>query len=71
MKTVYGEVCYSRRVYEKRQEEGKKEYVYLLDEAMHMDKIGLMFLVSAKNVLFFHMPRDILLSRRLRPMNIC
>lgn len=42
VKTVYGEVCYSRRVYEKRQEEGKKEHVYLLDEAMHMDKIGLM-----------------------------
>lgn len=42
IKTVYGEVNYSRRVYEKRQEDGKKEYVYLLDEAMHMDRIGLM-----------------------------
>lgn len=42
IKTVYGEVNYSRRVYEKRQEGGKKEYVYLLDGAMHMDKIGLM-----------------------------
>ena len=36
VKTVYGEVCYSRRVYERKQEDGKKEYVYLLDEAMQM-----------------------------------
>ncbi len=42
VKTVYGEVCYSRRVYEKRQEGEKKEYVYLLDEAMQMEKIGLL-----------------------------
>ena len=42
VKTVYGEVCYSRRVYERKQEDGKKEYVYLLDEAMQMEKIGLM-----------------------------
>lgn len=42
IKTVYGEVNYSRRVYEKRREDGKKEHVYLLDEAMRMDKIGLM-----------------------------
>ena len=42
VKTVYGEVCYSRRVYERKREDGKKEYVYLLDEAMQMEKIGLM-----------------------------
>lgn len=42
VETVYGEVCYSRRVYERKQEDGKKEYVYLLDEAMQMGKIGLM-----------------------------
>lgn len=42
IKTVYGEVCYSRRVYEKREEGGEKRYVYLLDEAMQMEKIGLL-----------------------------
>lgn len=41
IKTVYGEVSYSRRVYQTVGENGKKKYVYLLDEAMHMDKIGL------------------------------
>ena len=34
IKTVYGEVSYSRRVYEKKQEGGEKKYVYLLDETM-------------------------------------
>ncbi len=42
IKTVYGEVCYSRRVYEKKGEGGGKRYVYLLDEAMQMGKIGLL-----------------------------
>ena len=41
IKTVYGDVEYARRVYETRNEDGKKIYVYLLDEAMKMDKIGL------------------------------
>jgi hypothetical protein len=41
IKTVYGEVVYSRRVYQKTLEDGKKAYVHLLDEAMQMDKIGL------------------------------
>ncbi len=41
IKTVYGEVSYSRRVYETKTKEGKKAYVYLLDEAMQMEKIGL------------------------------
>lgn len=41
IKTIYGEVSYSRNVYETRTDEGKKAYVYLLDEAMSMDKIGL------------------------------
>ena len=41
IKTVYGEVTYGRRVYQTKLEDGKKAYVYLLDEAMHMDKIGL------------------------------
>ena len=41
IKTVYGEVSYTRNVYETKTEGGKKAYVYLLDEALSMDKIGL------------------------------
>jgi hypothetical protein len=41
IKTVYGEVEYSRKVYQTVLEDGKKAYVYLLDEAMQMEKIGL------------------------------
>lgn len=41
IKTVYGEVEYSRNVYQTETEEGKRAHVYLLDQAMHMDKIGL------------------------------
>ena len=42
IKTVYGPVSYSRRYYETRDENGKINYVYLLDEAMKMEKVGLM-----------------------------
>lgn len=41
IKTVYGEVTYSRNVYRTESEDGQTAYVHLLDEAMHMDKIGL------------------------------
>lgn len=41
IKTVYGDVVYRRRVYRTNLESGEKAYVYLLDEAMQMDKIGL------------------------------
>lgn len=41
IKTVYGTVEYRRRVYRTRTDDGKKEYVYLLDEALGMEKIGL------------------------------
>ena len=41
IKTVYGEVEYQRRVYQTVLEDGKKAHVHLLDEAMQMDKIGL------------------------------
>ena len=41
IKTVYGEVAYSRRVYRTKLPDGQNAYVYLLDEAMHMDKIGM------------------------------
>ena len=40
IKTVYGEVEYSRRVYETKDEEGKKALVYLLDQEIGMEKIG-------------------------------
>jgi hypothetical protein len=41
IKTVFGEVEYERTVYQHVNEEGKTEWIYLLDEAMKMDKIGL------------------------------
>lgn len=41
IKTVYGEVEYCRRVYQTNLDDGQKAYVYLLDKAMQMDKIGL------------------------------
>ena len=41
IKTVYGEVEYQRRVYQTVLEDGRNAYVYLLDEAMQMEKIGL------------------------------
>lgn len=41
IKTVYGEVEYCRRVYRTSLGDGGTAYVYLLDEAMQMDKIGL------------------------------
>lgn len=41
IKTVYGTVEYERRVYKTSLEDGKTAYVYLLDQAMQMDKIGL------------------------------
>lgn len=41
IKTVYGEVTYSRRIYQTTTEDGEKAFVYLLDEEMQMDKIGM------------------------------
>ena len=41
IKTLCGEVEYRRRVYQTKTEEGAMAFVYLLDEAMHMEKIGL------------------------------
>lgn len=41
IKTVYGEVTYSRNVYQTKLEDGTNAYVYLLDQAMRMDKIGM------------------------------
>lgn len=41
IKTVYGEVEYRRRVYQTKTPEGQTAHVFLLDQAMQMDKIGL------------------------------
>lgn len=41
IKTVYGEVEYRRRVYQTKTEDGQNAHVFLLDQAMKMDKIGL------------------------------
>ena len=41
IKTVYGEVVYSRRVYRTELEDGRSAHIYLLDQAMRMKKIGL------------------------------
>jgi hypothetical protein len=41
IKTVYGEVEYARNIYQTVNEDGQKAFVYLLDEAMQMDKIGM------------------------------
>ena len=42
IRCVFGDVAYKRTVYEHVNEEGKKEFVYLLDDAMGMEVIGKM-----------------------------
>ena len=41
VKTVYGEVTYNRAIYEVREEGGEKHFVYLLDETLGLENIGL------------------------------
>ncbi len=41
VKTVYGEVTYSRVVYEVTEEEGTRRFAYLLDETLELENIGL------------------------------
>ena len=41
IKTVYGEVTYTRAVYETMDEYGTKRYVYLLDETLELENVGL------------------------------
>lgn len=41
LKTVYGEVSYRRAVYETAGEDGIRHYVYLLDETLELDQVGL------------------------------
>ncbi len=41
VKTVYGEVTYQRIVYEVTEEDGTRRFVYLLDETLDLDHVGL------------------------------
>ena len=41
IKTVYGEVSYRRSVYETQDKYGTRRYVYLLDEMLSMENVGL------------------------------
>ena len=41
VKTVYGEVTYSRVVYEVTEEDGTRRFVYLLDETLQLENVGL------------------------------
>ena len=50
IKTVYGEVEYSRRIYQTSMEDGRRACVYLLDRAMQMDKVGLISANLAEKV---------------------
>lgn len=51
IKTVYGEVEYSRHVYQTKNEGGKNEYVYLLNKELGMDTIGLISTNLAEKVI--------------------
>lgn len=52
VKTIYGEVEYERRVYQTKLEDGRKAHIYLLDEAMDMDKIGLISTNLAEKIAY-------------------
>ena len=41
IKTVYGEVTYKRTIYQTTNEDGKQIFVYLLDETLELEKVGL------------------------------
>ncbi|GHU59133.1 hypothetical protein FACS1894133_5240 [Clostridia bacterium] len=50
IKTVYGDVTYDRKVYQTRDETRHTVFKYLLDEALNMDKIGLISTNLAKKI---------------------
>lgn len=52
IKTVLGEVEYSRHVYQTKTEDGRKAFVYLLDDAMQMEKIGLISTNLAEKIAY-------------------
>ena len=41
VKTIYGEVEYDRNVYEVKRDDGTHEFVYLLDEQLKIERVGL------------------------------
>lgn len=41
VKTVYGEVTYHRVVYEVKEEDGFRHFVYLLDETLELENVDL------------------------------
>ena len=51
IKTIYGEVEYRRNVYATKTEEGKTACIFLLDQVMGMDKIGLFSTNLAEKIL--------------------
>ena len=50
VRCVYGDVPYERVVYETYSEDGKKEFVFLLDEALRMDTVGKMSLNLVESI---------------------
>jgi len=50
IRTVYGDVEYERRVYQTRLRDGTKAHVYLLDEQMGVEKIGLISTKLAEKI---------------------
>ncbi len=50
IRCVYGDVPYERVVYETYNEDGKKEFVFLLDEALRMDTVGKMSLNLVESI---------------------
>ena len=50
MKTLMGEVEFSRVVYKHVDDEGNKSYIYLLDQLLSFDTIGLISTNLAKRI---------------------
>lgn len=50
IRCVYGDVPYERVVYATYDENGKQEFVYLLDEALRMDTVGKMSLNLVESI---------------------
>lgn len=51
IRCIYGDVSYDRVVYQTEEKEGKASFVYLLDEALHMDTVGKMSLNLMESII--------------------
>lgn len=51
VRCVYGDVPYDRAVYETKNEEGHKEYVFLLNDALKMDTVGKMSMNTVESII--------------------